>query len=411
MASLLRFTSLSRIIRSLGATGFLASLSAIVVTAATPREIESQAAPDRDHHLFVGIDLFVPHELDYVEIRKFDGDDALLDNTTRDRVPMGNNPRFKVKMATKVSANSASITNLKTEETYSPGSDPNMLAMLNQARLQNVMADQVDAAEQRLSTADSRAASVQNSIDADPDAARGLSYEDTPEGIIETANMNFEQALIDQDNIMDAVLFGDSEDEEQNYDSLRLEFEVSSEKPLADAYAVFLIRLEHEYELSDFTMYKKIGPVGKKPRRVKFYQSGFRPGFKTKEVRVYLYNHGEEIATNLSDKHYQLTSAEAREFVQLDHQGSHRRDTVPGQPVWALAPPVLQASQTAQDFNYTVSVELDATGNLIAIQTAGQIVPDHVREVVQQTTFVPALEKGKPVASTLVVNPADFFKE
>lgn len=388
----------------------LISLSSSL-TAATPRAIASKPAPDRDHHLFVGLDLLVPLGTDYVPVRKIVGKEALVDSQTGDRIHLGDTPRFRLKMATKVSGNSASISKLKHEETYSAGNDPQMNAMMDQARVQMVMADQVDEAEQKLSSADLRAANAENAMAADPEGGRGFAYEDTPEGIIEMANTGFEDALAIQDNMMDVLTFGINDDEDTNYDALRVSFEVSSTYPMADAIAVLLVRVEHEHELSDFTVYQQVGLVNQKPRRVRFYHEGFPPGFKVKETRVFLYNHGEEVATNHSEKHYRLTSSEAREFVQLDHQGRHRRDTVPAEPAWSLAPPVLQATETPQDYNYDVTVELDATGNLIAIQTADQIIPEKVQAAIRQTTFVPALEKGKPVPSTLVVNPSTFFKE
>jgi len=394
---------------SLSAIGFTLVISAL--TAAAPREVSSKSAPDRDHHLFVGLDLFVNHESEFVAVRKISDKDALIDTPAHDRVRLGKSPRFRIKMATKVSANSASIAKLKAVATYSAGNDPAMIAMLDQARIQNAMADQVDAAEQRLSTADVRASAVEDAIGDNPEGSRGVAYEDTPEGIMEIASSDFEDALSIQESMNDALDFGSDEDEDQNYDAIRVSFEVSSEFPMADAYAVILIRVEHNHELSDFTTYERIGKVDQKPRRVKIYHEGFRPGYKIKETRVFVYNYGEEIVTNLSDKHYKLTSSEAREFVKLDHQGRNRRDTVPAEPSWELAPPILQATETSQDYDYPVTVELDAAGNLVSIITTGQIIPEHVQAVLRETTFVPALEKGDPVASTLVVNPADFFKD
>lgn len=402
---------LLRLARFTSPVAIVFALIVSTLSAANPREVSSQSAPDRDHHLFVGLDLFVPHESEFVAIRKISDKDALIDTPARDRVKLGNSPRFRIKMATKVSANSASIAKLKAEATYSAGNDPALIAMMDQARIQNAMADQVDAAEQRLSTADVRASAAEDIIAGDPDGGRGVAYEDTPEGIMEIASSDFEDALSIQETMTDTLDFGSNGDEEPSYDAIRVSFDVSSEYPMADAYAVILIRVEHEHELSDFTTYKRIGAVDQKPRRVKIYHEGFRPGYKIKDTRVFVYNHGEEIVTNLSDKHYKLTSAEAREFVKLDHQGRNRRDTVPAEPSWELAPPILQATETSQDYDYPVTVELDAAGNLVSIVTAGQIIPEHVQAVLRETTFVPALEKGEPIATTLVVNPADFFKE
>lgn len=58
-----------------------------------------------------------------------------------------------------------------------------------------------------------------------------------------------------------------------------------------------------------------------------------------------------------------------------------------------------------------MTVEIDAGGKLVAIKQSDRTLPAHVRATVEEITFLPALENGDPIASTLTLNPSQFFKE
>ena len=113
----------------------------------------------------------------------------------------------------------------------------------------------------------------------------------------------------------------------------------------------------------------------------------------------------------MSEKHYQLTYAEAKEFLQLSHQGENRGNSLPAQPAWSLAPPALLGNRDLETYDFDVTVDLDDRGTVVGIHETDLIVPDPVKALVREMTFVPALENGLPVASTLTINPADFYRD
>jgi hypothetical protein len=193
-------------------------------------------------------------------------------------------------------------------------------------------------------------------------------------------------------------------------DALEVSFRISSPTPIADAYVFISIRVEREGKISDTSFYRHLSNIGPKPRKVRFSREGFPTGFEIKGTKVYLFSYGEEIATNLSEKHYQLTYDEAREFLHLSHLGENRRETVPAKPAWSLAPKPLLATKDHQSFDFPLQIDLDAAGKVVAISDNGSIVPEHVRSLINELTFFPALENGTPVASSIVINPADFYK-
>ncbi|MCF3650280.1 hypothetical protein [Synoicihabitans lomoniglobus] len=73
-------------------------------------------------------------------------------------------------------------------------------------------------------------------------------------------------------------------------------------------------------------------------------------------------------------------------------------------------PPVLLETKASAAYDIPVAVDLDADGHLLAIHEGNMIVPEQVRAVVEQMTFLPAVENGQAIATTLTFNPAGFFK-
>jgi hypothetical protein len=227
---------------------------------------------------------------------------------------------------------------------------------------------------------------------------------------LDMADLSDSMAAID--SMMESTQLGDFGGGALGYppDALEVSFRISSPTPIADAYVFISIRVEREGKISDTSFYRHLSNIGPKPRKVRFSREGFPTGFEIKGTKVYLFSYGEEIATNLSEKHYQLTYDEAREFLHLSHLGENRRETVPAKPAWSLAPKPLLATKDHQSFDFPLQIDLDAAGKVVAISDNGSIVPEHVRSLINELTFFPALENGTPVASSIVINPADFYK-
>ena len=198
--------------------------------------------------------------------------------------------------------------------------------------------------------------------------------------------------------------------EYKGFDAVMFSFDISSPTLIAEAYVVVILRITVDGDFHDTSFYRQIGRVDESPRKVTFMQAGLPSGFVIKDARVHLYWQGEEIPTNMSEKNYAVTSIEAKTYLQMDYLGQHRYGSAPASPAWSMVPPALLAAQGPADFDLPVTVEIDAEGQLVAIQTGNMIVPERIRTIVEQMTFLPAVEKGKGVASTLSVNPADFFK-
>jgi len=366
---------------------------------ATPQQVvRSQQSPVKDHQLFVGVDLVVKHDEELVGVRKIENKNALLDNPAREVISLRDSDGLQWRLATKVSATSAKIDLFKSKRVLSPAKNPVLTQLRDGQALQDFVSDQVAQREQAIRD-------VIRSGGATPTA------DAQTEEVVEAEVAN----LVGEIDGFRAL--GDSSDRATNsphakmgFDAVQFSFEISSPTPIADAYVVAILRITVEGEFRDTSFYRHIGRVDESPRKVKFLQAGLPSDYEIKEARVHLYWQGEEIPTNFSEKNYAVTSTEAKTFLQMDHLGRHRYDSAAASPAWSMVPPALLAAENSAEYDLPVTVELDAEGQLVAIQSSHVIVPDRVRAIVEQMTFLPAVERGKGIPSTLTVNPADFFK-
>lgn len=390
---------------TLGLCRFLYFCGALtILPAATPPVVQSQPAPVRDHQLFVGVDLVMPYEKALVNVRKIEDKKAQLDTPTRDEVSLRDSDGLQWRLATKISATSAKIDAFKSKPVLSPAKNPALKQMRDKQALRSYIQTETEA----------RDAALLNSMrQGSPDASIGLA-----QSVQASENPDPESAMMDAVAAIDQMeaLGRDFERAtdlpyaSEGFDAVQFSFEISSPTPIADAYVVALLRIAIDGNFHDTSFYRQIGRVDEKPRKVKFMQTGLPSGYEIKDARVHLYWRGEEIPTNMSEKNYTVTASEAKMYLQTDYLSRHRYDSMPASPAWSMVPPALLAAQGPADYDLPVTVEIDAEGELVAIQSGNMIVPDRIRTIVEQMTFLPAVEKGKGVASTLRVNPADFFK-
>lgn len=370
-----------------------------------PHSVNSRNSDPREHHLFVGAELYVQQDGELVPVERIRGDSARLESPTPDYVSLRKTSGLHWRMATKVSAVKATIEDFETALVDTQ----ELRNFAEQASTQSYLQGQENMMSASASQLESRASELSSAVNSDDPDIRGPAQAEMASLETNMADINDSMSAID--SMMESTQFGElGTSGEGNADALEIFFRISSPTPLAEAYVFISIRIERDGKISDTSFYRHLSNIGPKPRKVRFTRDGFPPGFEVKETKVYLFSYGEEIATNLSEKHYQLTYSEAKEFLHLSHMGENRRGTVPAQAAWSLAPPTLWASPDDQSFNYPIRVDLDAEGKLINIDDDNQIVPAPVRELIEQLTFIPALENGTPVASTLTINPADFYK-
>src|SRR5690606_24028801 len=154
-------------------------------------------------------------------------------------------------------------------------------------------------------------------------------------------------------------------------DAVELRFTISSPRLVADAQALVRVRVRTDQDgYRDFSFRHTLGALGPQPRELLIKQDGLPPGCDFVEARLHVFHHGEELATNLSERDLGLTATEAREYLLLDHLAQNPDATLPAQPAWALAPAALRTATDPAAFDFAAEVDIDAEGRLTAVRPA-----------------------------------------
>ncbi len=373
-----------------------------------PRVVSSQAAPERTHQLFVGIDLFVPTGSQMMQVRNIDGHHTTVVSEQGQPSEIERTSGFRWKLVPKVSNQDASISDLQYETTYSPAKDPYKQWVGRQTNIMNYQQDQSMMAELKAAGASLTVVVA----DQNGNVTRTSGEDVRPELFHEMRALQNEQQMLNDLTRPDSIgKNADEGAEAPGHDAMQLQFNVSAPTPMAHAYCIALARLRKaDGEIEDVNFYKALGEIGPKPRKVTFLQTGITPGAKILDVKLHLFNSGKELATNLSEKRFDLTADEARQYLLLDHTANHRGETLPARPVWELAPPELKAVTQPAELDLPVLVNIDEQGRLTGFASQEQIVTPRQREMIGKLVFLPALDEGQAVASTVSVNLADYFR-
>ena len=449
----------------------------------------------KPYRMFVGVDLLLKQEgdTDYLRIDALKPREALVADPEHPRVPLREAGPFSWDHVTKVSRAPVTISNFEQHKTFTLRNDKAMQYMSTKNNMVIYQQEKTDAARAAHSNAQftqqiARAVYVYSERDAESRAGLeggpaegytaggggGLNF-DNPQGGIYTDQADslmasnesvFEAQQAMEDQFFDEnAIAGDTDfldrmqgaAAEGGADVMELTFQLSSATRVADAYVVVMGSIKQDDEAGVVTFHQPVGAIGPEPRKIKIRKTGFKPGFTIEEVKLHLYTHGKELATNLSERAVDMTLQQAREFLLLSHIADHAVESVSPEPVWTLAPPALLAAKSGQQFDYPLVATIDADGSVLGIHESeadaraflaelqdnaglrtrntpgaptGSLVesvrvsaddtnntldhtgrlPAHVVAAMRDMVFLPALDIGTPVAGTASVNLAEFFR-
>ncbi|MCF3650126.1 hypothetical protein [Synoicihabitans lomoniglobus] len=459
---------------------------------ALPLIAQEEAKPYR---LFVGVDLNVTREEAKIPVEALRRHEVVVAPAHGDRIPLRDVPHFGWTRTTKISRAPVTISNFQRHATYSLRNDKAMKWMQSQNQMAVYQQEKADVA--RLANSDAqRHQAVRRQIyayqeetyriwreweqnvdpslpDYQPGGRDGMSFSDIDpaagevEALLVAANETAAAVATDLDRtyVETSGVNGDPFFEERTQDALgqgdedvlELTFEIASREPIADAYLVVMGNVMQAGQEGIVTFHQNVGAIGPKPRKIKVRKTGFAPGFTISDVNLHLYTHGQEIATNRSERNVALTRDQAREFLLLSHIAEHPLDTITPQPVWTLAPAVLLAAKSGASYDHPVVATIDSDGSVISIHQTEEIaqaflaelvdaakvrrkatpvktpstfadavrvrdaddetafdqtgqLPPQVVAAMREMIFLPALELGVPIVGTAKVNLVDFFK-
>ena len=204
---------------------------------------------------------------------------------------------------------------------------------------------------------------------------------------------------------------------EENFDMVDISFRISSPEVLDDPYMVVLVQFQPRNarpgEVTQLIHAKGLEPIGPDPRYIRVREGGMPLGFKLLQYEVRIYNHGKEVATNVSSKRVELSQDEARQYLVMEYVAANKDATRPAAALPGCLTPANRAQLTGEQLQSTCFVRVAADGTVAGVfhdeGATLQLSDDTLKAIVGQAFFKPALYKGKPVVGIARVRPVDLF--
>lgn len=390
------------VVKILAGVGILLGAFSGLPGAAETKSITSRPTPEKEFRLFVGIDVKVMHDEEFVTVSDFVNDRAHLDIEEAPQLPLHLLQNIKFVHATKLSRNPISIGEIETEETWGKETDAGDW-MRQQAALQGYGSDQVDMLNQNVADAIGKPSGVVTNPDG--------STVDLGDPLGEA--LDAQQAFTTQNSqLMNSDFYADRVQGQQSggHDALIIHTTLSSPVPVVGAYVVGVTRVRTDQQgVTDVVFFRELDSLGPEPRKIRIRQDDMPRGFEIQSIDLHVYREGQELVSDQSEKQFALTRDEALEYLALDRISSHRGETLPAEPAWALAPAALFASDRPREFDFPLSVHVDAKGRVTKVDES-VVVPGQIAEVVSDLMFLPAIENGRAVESVAQINLRDFFR-
>jgi len=323
---------------------------------------------------------------------------------------------LKVTPSLKLSATSATVSNLRHERGFSFNNDPltRLTRSMNQTAATN--AGYQFSLRQTQATMDHTNSLVAYATAYNafhPNAHIGDKGQGSAAGLaqlVQTTN----QALVAQSVAAGGgdLTIGGKQVEPVGYDAMEVTFEVSSDTPLANPYLVVVTRF-HEKNAAPGTarnwIYAKaLDPIDAHPREVHVTQEGLPLDFEVEDFQMHLYNRGVEVATTVAPRRVELTRDEAFEYVKMEYVSAHPKEDLPAVPVMgtlpAELPTRLAAGRYGEVFFTKVSKDGLADEPFSDFKCTRRIDDPFLVSVLRGLRFKPALSQGRPVEGVSVLD-------
>lgn len=375
-------------------------LSLSINASAKEKSVSSQATPEREYRLFVGLNVEVSKNDQFSLIEGY-ANNRVRTNSSPNLVSLRKLDDMRFTYTPKLSRNSLIIKNLSTKKIAGTANAARK-AMRNQQALQGFETDRTAALQKEFNQRAADAA-------ADPENQQLVSAAIESESALNDfkgvgAKMSDQSIAVENMTSREKIMNGEASP------ALLITASVTSTTPVTDAYLVGVAQISTEESVGqDVIFFDHIARLDQKPRQIKVVKEGLPRKFKVLDVKLHIYRNGQELVTDKSEKQFALTRDEAFEYLALERVSKNRGKSLAPEPAWSLAPAELFSSARADDFDFPMTVQVDETGKVTQIDPT-IIVPDNVAALVTELPFFPGLEDGVAVASTARVNLASFFR-
>jgi len=380
-------------------------LRAILLASAVVPAIAGAQATPREYTLFEGANIAVNLDKSTFPVRDVDGASWIVDiNGQEQAVSAKKAPvDLKISPAMKLTEESVTIAGFKREPGYSFANDPAVRLTRGMSAAADVNAGYQAAANQ--------AAAV------NPTMVQGGSPTSSGSGDSASTLAQSSERAADAVSSASAGAFATDALEGKNatsegYDAMNVEFDVSSAKPLQDPYIVTMVKFHPKGSapgvVQSMVYAKALNPIDSHPTHVKYSQEGFPFDYEVIDFQLHLYNHGVEVATSISPKREVMNPEQAFAYVKETYIAAHKSATLPAAPVMGELPQDLSTHLAAGKYAAPIYVRVSKEG--LADQAfsdaacTARIDDPYLETVVKSIRFKPALEDGKPVEGTAMLN-------
>jgi hypothetical protein len=192
------------------------------------------------------------------------------------------------------------------------------------------------------------------------------------------------------------------------FDALDVDFDIRAARQLHNPYVVtmtkFRARGAKPGMIQNLVYAEALHPIDEHQSHIHFSESGFPVGFEVVEFQLHIYNRGEEIATNVAADRVELTRDEAFEYVKMEYEGAHTKDTLPAVPAMGRLPADLPSKLAQGMYSSVFYTKVSAEGLAYEAYSDAactkKVDDPYLDSVVKRIRFKPGLSKGKPVEGT-----------
>lgn len=369
-----------------------------------PRVVESRSSPD-PYHLFVGIDLLIPRDGELTPVTSFDRAGIRLAGDTEPFLPIEASGQVVYRRATKLGAEQIVIEDYRIQKAFSSADE----SAAEQVQVQSFIAEQAARAQRTQIALLQTGSDIPTAGEAGEVEVRnsaGSSQQDTSAKLQEVES-SLERLSELQDITTENPELLDSNPTDLP-DAAEVTFRISNESEIDEAYAFVVMRVLTDKGLVDTNFFQRIGRISPEPRTVSFSRKGLAPGFEIKETQIHIFAQGRELPTSLSEQHFELSMAEAREFALLSHLGDNRGQTLPARPAWELVSNQRLEELSRESLEHQFTVDISVNGDVVKIHDQPDDKLTGAVAILENMLFLPALDNGEPVQSTTSVRLANF---
>ena len=370
-------------------------------TSATTKSTET---PPKTHVLFMGADLSLEKDKSVHPVEDVTATSLVIKRDGKlVNEPLNQEANIHIGEALKIADTSVAVDNLKTERAYTPGTDP----FLKVSQAAAMVAGQ--EAEADLARGNTMRASANSLVIPDTPEARD-SFEKSVAVVAETTRIaasDAQNSVVQTDSAATSHSIAGTTESEQ-YNAIRLSFNVTADRDLAQAYYAVIAQIRDPGSLPGhvrkWAYVKSLGPISAgSSKKVSFFQGGFPPGYNIEACEVHVYDRSQELATNLSRKRVPLTDEEAHDYRVIEYIGTNKGRSLPVAIAMNSIAANLHTSLTPAQLGKTYYLRVGKDGRVRAAfqdTDAKQSLADPALEAALKTLrFKPALQQGKPVES------------